>query len=366
MKSFIKGIVLDIRRRPALFYILASLLVTVLLGAGWLYYSHSFKKELPQKGFLAEDQLFPGSPGSAYKNLDLRIVARANYEGGQIKKIKDLGIINNVAESVISFHVAADNLDEYALMTQPTTPRPPQGYPVIILCHGYATPRIYSTTTYYLADMVEYSKSGFVVIKPDFRGQGLSLHIGSPEGAYYSMAYNTDLMSLLSSVRKTGFIDKSNISLWGHSMGAYIALRAAVLSPDIKNLILLSGPVGNIQDMYRSYIPISDRNNPIANNIKQAVLLRYGSPLSDPKFWNATSPLSYLNQLKANVQIYVGSDDRVVPPRFSADLNRALNLIHKQHQYFVYPSGAHGLLDERDQIYANSLKLLKPKTSASG
>lgn len=347
-----------LRRRSKLFYGLLFVGFIVILSISWLFYAHSYKKTAPQKGILAEDQQFPISPEGAYKNLDLKIASKYHFPGQSLELYQTLGRTDKVNVSVVRFRVIPDNLTEYALMTEPLTPKPANGYPVIILCHGYTNPNRYSTESYYLGDMETYSNAGFLVIKPDFRGQGLSRHVGEAEGAYYSMAYNTDLMSLIADIKKTNDLDSSNISLWGHSLGAYIALRTAVMSPDIKNLILLSGPVGYVDDMYRSFVPISDRNNPEAETIKQAVLLRYGTPLSNPKFWNATSPLSYLGQLKAKVQIYVGSLDRTVPPHFSADLDKALAKAGKKHQLFVFPGGNHGLLIERPQIYQSSLQLL--------
>lgn len=349
---------LKIKKRPARYYFFFLLLLSAFALAGTLFYGHFWHPSQPQKGGLADDQQFPTTPEIAHKNLDLKIAAKAQYSGSQIKKIRDLGLHNNVRVYVIAFKVKADELTEFGLMTEPTSPKPSKGFPVLILLHGYVTPGHYSTTEFYLADMEEYSRSGFAVIKPDLRGQGLSLHDGKPEGAYYSMAYNTDVLALIADIKSTNYLDSTNISLWGHSMGAYIALRAAVISPDIKNLILLSGPVGNIRDMFNSYVAVSDRNNPVARHIREGVLLRYGTPVQMPKFWNTTSPLSYLDQLKANVQIHVGTADTIVPPHFSADLDHSLNITHKQHEYYVYQGGSHGLVAERPMIYQRSLKLL--------
>lgn len=351
-------LVARVKSRPLRFYFFLVVILATILFATTLFYSHFWYSAQSQKGGLAEDQLFPATQQVAYKNLDLKIAAQAKYGGSQIKKIRDLGIENNVRISVVTFNVSPDGLTEFGLMTEPVSKKPANGFPVLILLHGYVTPNRYSTTLFYRSDMEEYSKSGFVVIKPDLRGQGLSLHDGKAEGAYYSMAYNTDVMSLIADIKSTDYLDSSNISLWGHSMGAYIALRAAVISPDIKNVILLSGPVGRVSDMFNSYVAVSDRNNPVARYIREAVLLRYGTPDQKPKFWNATSPLSYLSQLNANVQINVGTADKIVPPHFSADLNRALNNARKPHEYYIYQGGSHGLVDERPLIYQRSLKLL--------
>jgi len=296
---------------------------------------------------------------SLYKSLDIRDLRKVSYTSSQVTKVQDLGVSANAHQYIFKFAVPHDNLTEKGLMTLPVTAEPAGGYPVVILCHGYSNPWSYSTTKAYLSDMEFYSQHGFAVLKPDFRGQGLSIPDGQPEGAFYSSAYNTDVLSLVAAVKNTVYLNKADINMWGHSMGAYIALRAAVISPDIKNVILLSGPVGYPADMFRSYIAISDTSNPTAANIRLDQLDKHGTPLSNPGFWDNTAPINFVAGTKAHIQIHVGTADRTVPPHFSADLDQALTKAGEVHQYFIYQGGNHGLGQQRTQIYQRSLQLLQ-------
>jgi dipeptidyl aminopeptidase/acylaminoacyl peptidase len=176
------------------------------------------------------------------------------------------------------------------------------------------------------------------------------------------MAYNIDVMSLISSLKLTKGIDKTNLNLWGHSMGAYIALRAAVMSKDIKNAILLSSPGGSIRDIYLSYVPPSDENNLLALKTRSDVFSKYGTPAENPGFWQKASPSTYLDRMVSKVQINVGSNDAIVPPHLSADLDSALSAAHKTHQYYVYDGADHGLALPRDLIWSRSLKALQAST----
>ena len=294
-------------------------------------------------------------PDMAYKSLNLNVASKATYSSAAMTIAKDLGISNGVRHQIVHFSVAKDKLIESALLTLPTTPQPAEGYPVIILCHGYVNPIYYSTEKAYLPDMQFYSQNGYAVVKPDYRGQGYSLSAGAPEGAYYSMAYNTDVLSLVASVKQTKYLDGSNINLWGHSMGAYIALRASVLSKDIKNTILLAGPIGYIQDMFSAYVAISDTNNATAGSIRTAELAAHNTPIANPKFWNTTSPINYLKNTKSFYQIHVGTADQIVPPQFSADFDAALSKNRIPHEYFVYQGADHGLMRVRASIWQRSL-----------
>jgi dipeptidyl aminopeptidase/acylaminoacyl peptidase len=298
-------------------------------------------------------------PKDAYKSLDLRIASQAIYPSSPIQVVKDMGVENNVHLQIIHFDVKDDGLVESALLALPTTPKPSTGYPVIVLCHGYVNPLYYSTEKAYLPDVDFYAQHGYAVVKPDYRGQGHSLGHGSPDGAYYSMAYNTDVMSLISAIKQSPKFNKKNINLWGHSMGAYIALRASVLSPDIKNTFILSGPVGYINDMYSSYVAISDANNAVAADIRAKELSAHGTPADNLPYWQNASPLNFLSRSRSFYQIHVGTADKIVPPHFSDDLVKQLKKDSVAYEYYVYNGGDHGLMGYRtDYIWPRTLNRL--------
>lgn len=337
----------------------------VIIGLAAIFYAGLFAAAIyvvvfssgkTQSGQLGANET--STPGFSH-SLDLRVASKNTYNSDPLTIVQDLGTPDGLARKIFSFQVKADGLTEYGLMMLPTTKAPAQGFPTIIYCHGYENPKAYSTTRDDLSDMEFYAQRGFAVIKPDYRGQGLSLNQGHPDSAYYSMSYNTDLMSLLTAVKKTSYLDKNNINLWGHSMGAYLALRAAVLSSNIKTLILLSGPVASLKTMYLTYIPPSDVNNLDALKTRNEVFAKYGDPAENSAFWSAASPINFVSRLKLHVQIHVGELDQTVPPQLSADLDSALTRAHITHDYYVYPGGTHGLGAQRGLIYARSLQILK-------
>ncbi len=298
-----------------------------------------------------------------FRSLDLKVAAKAHYASKPLTAAKDLGYANDLHQQLFKFSVADEGLTEYGLMITPPGAMPAGGYPVVILLHGYANSDIYHTAAGYIADMEFYAQHGFLVLKPDLRGQGYSLDSGHSDSAYFSMAYNTDLMSLISALKQTKYVDKTNINLWGHSMGAYLALRAAILSKDIKNIILVSGPVDSLYEMYFSYIPPSDEDNAYALATRNNVFSKYGTPAENSRFWYDASPINFVSQTKAHIQIHVGLLDGTVPPLFSADLNTALSKAHISHQYFAYPEGRHALVPERPEIYGASLQLMQTKAT---
>lgn len=300
-----------------------------------------------------------------YKSLDLKLASKAQYPSAPIRIYKTLAPSDGLRRQEFSFEVKDDHLTEYGLLVTPNSPRPARGFPVIILLHGFVDPDRYDTATSYLTEMEEYANNGFAVLTPDLRGQGLSIHAGHADSAYYSMSYNTDVLSLISAVKRTSGFDASSINLWGHSMGAYLALRAAVISKDIKSVIMLSSPADSLHEMYLTYIPPSDESNPYALATRSDVFAKYGTPEDNTQFWHDASPIYFLGRIRAAVQIHVGLDDRVVPPRFSQDLDQAFTRQKIAHQYFEYPDAGHALAQQRPVIYERSLKLLLQPTKTT-
>lgn len=343
---------------------LPVLLSIILLFIAAISLGRQIPRQKTEAGQLGEAQTYGGE--NLRNSLDLRLAAKADYPSSPLSLVKDLGTDGGLKRQIISFGVPVDGLTEYGLLIMPDSGRPPSGFPALILLHGYLNPEEYSTTAGYISDMEFYARQGFVVVKPDFRGQGLSLGQGVAEGAYFSMAYNTDVMSLISALKDTEYIDSANLNLWGHSMGAYVAMRAAVISKDIKNTILLSDPSGSLKDIYLSYMPPSDLNNPAALRQRNNVFAKYGTPPENSQFWINTSTDSQLGRLSSNVQIHVGALDSIIPPQLSAKLDAALTAANKPHQYYVYPDGGHGLIFERPVIWERSLAVLKPGASGAG
>ncbi len=335
------------------------LMITILaiyLAVGWFLVMHVYRRDVGDST-ISFSQNF--SDQDSYHSLDLREAAKVTYQSPAISTVKYLANANGISRQIISFKVPEDNLTEYGLMSLPTTPMPAIGYPLVILCHAYYNPANYKTEKGYNSDMDFYTKHGFAVIKPDYRGQGLSRKQGQPESAYYSMAYNIDIMSLISAAKATAYLNKNAINLWGHSMGAYIALRATVISPDVKSVVLLSGPVGRFDEMYKDYSAPSDRANFVAAKIRTAMLIRHGTPLTNTSYWGHVSPINFISSSNARFQIHVGTADKVVPPKFSAELDQALTNLGKIHQYYVYDKANHSLAKQRSQIWDRSLEVLQ-------
>ena len=241
----------------------------------------------------------------------------------------------------------SEGLKIYGLLTIPDGKSPPGGWPVIIFDHGYIPPQVYRTTERYVAYVADLARNGYIVFKPDYRGNGKSQ--GQPEGAYYSPAYTTDVLNAVATLKEFSQANPNLIGMWGHSMGGNIALRALVVdTKDIKAAVIWGGVVGSYNDIINNwqhhvrYQPpeseLTDRNR-----FRQQLFDTYGTPSTNPAFWQSIDPTSYLADVTIPIQLDTGGSDEEVPPAFSQELYQKLKALGKTVEYYDYPGGDHNI-----------------------
>jgi dipeptidyl aminopeptidase/acylaminoacyl peptidase len=283
----------------------------------------------------------------------------------------------------------SDDLPLHGLLTIPTGPPPPSGWPAVILVHGYLNPATYQTngTSYRGWWQTLASTGDFVVFKIDLRGHGQSA--GTPSGAYYSSDYVIDVLNARAALMASDFVNPQAIGLWGHSMSGNVVLRALAARPALPAVSLWAGAGYTYQDLaqYRihdpSYVPRSPAptpvpiaidtgtsstalstgtiaGNPAANNTSTTSNPVGANPSANPvrpqgcgnasdppeyhsPFWRAMIPTNFLSDLTGAIQLQHASDDDVVSINYSRDLDTLLTAADLNHQFFEYSSGGHNL-----------------------
>jgi dipeptidyl aminopeptidase/acylaminoacyl peptidase len=277
--------------------------------------------------------------------LSIAYMRTQKYPGSPLQKREKLGNGVNYERYIASYQV--DGLTQYGLLTVPTGEKPTKGWPVIIFNHGYIPPEQYRTTERYLAYTDAFSRNGYIVFKPDYRGNGSSE--GRPEGAYYSPAYTVDVMNAVGSLKQYPDANPDRIGMWGHSMGGNITLRTIVVdTKTVKAAVIWGGVVGSYNDLMNNWqrrVPYqpSPRELALRNTNRKRITDLYGTPTSNPSFWNAIDPTYFLNDINAPVQLHTGSDDEEVPSAFSEGLYKKLALLGKKTEFYNYPGGDHNI-----------------------
>ncbi len=280
----------------------------------------------------------PNSP------LNVAYMRSQSYLGSDIVIEQTLTPGSNYNRYIVSF--VSDGLKEYAYLTVPKTAKPYGGFPVIIFNHGYQIPALYTPEGNYIPHMDALSKAGYIIFKPDYRGNGKSQ--GQPGSTYFSPNYTIDDLNAIASIKKFKDANPKKIGIWGHSMGGNITLRVSEISPDIKVAVIWGGVVGDYNDIIYnwadkvSYKPAAE-DLYLRNLGLSTLLAANGSPSQNPTFWGSIDPTFNLNYIKAPIQIHVGLSDPQVPPAFSKSLYDRLVSAKKYAQYYEYPGANHDI-----------------------
>jgi uncharacterized protein len=276
--------------------------------------------------------------------LQIDYMRKQNYPGSEILIEQTLSPGTNYHQYVASY--TSEGLKINALLTVPVGEKPTNGWPVIVFNHGYIAPEVYRTTERYVAYVDALARSGYIVFKPDYRGNGSSE--GNPDGAYYSPSYTIDVLNAVLSIKKFKDTDPNKIGMWGHSMGGNITLRNLVTTKDVKAAVIWGGVVGSYDDLMNNWqrkVPYqpSQRDLALRNNRRGDMVKKFGTPKDNPTFWNSIDPTAYVQDITAPVQLDHGEADEEVPVAFSQSLYDKMKSAGKIVELYTYPGADHNI-----------------------
>lgn len=275
--------------------------------------------------------------------LTIESLRKGDYPGSDIAIEQMLSPGTSYQRYISSYK--SEGLKIYALLTVPNGEKPTAGWPVIVFNHGYIPPREYQTTERYIPYMDAFSRSGYIVFKPDYRGHGNSE--GQPTGAYGSTAYTIDVLNALASIKKYKDSDPSRIGMWSHSLGGFLTLRSMVASKDIKAGVIWAGVVGSYPDMINNWRRTTFSPPPdipqSARRWRQELVEKYGNPEQNLAFWSSISANSYLADISGPLQLHHGTSDTSVPIEFSEKLNGQMKTAGKEVELYKYEGDDHNI-----------------------
>ncbi len=241
----------------------------------------------------------------------------------------------------------SEGLKQYAMLTVPRGQQPDKGWPVIVFNHGYIPPSQYRTTERYVAYVDGFAGAGYIVFRPDYRGNGSSE--GSPSGAYGSQDYVIDVLNAVSSIKRYPGADPGRIGMWGHSIGGWITLRAMVASDYIKAGVIWGGVVASYEDLLTRWRR-SDRLTPspggpgrTGGRWRSMLLNAPGTAEQNPTWWQALSANYFLDDLSGPIQLHHAQGDASVPVEFSQTLYEQGLAAGAPIQLFTYPGDNHNI-----------------------
>lgn len=279
--------------------------------------------------------------------LSIENLRKGEYSGSDLVLEQELPNGSNYKRSIVSYK--SEGLKIYALLTFPLGTVPDGGYPVIVFNHGYIPPAEYRTTERYIAYTDAFSRNGYVLLRPDYRGHGNSE--GTATGGYGSNNYTVDVLNALASIKKYPGVNPEKIGMWGHSMGGFITLRNMVVRNDIKAGVIWAGVVASYDDLLNNWRRRSSGPSPSflpgntnsGRSWRNTLVAEFGEPSTNPGFWNSISANSFLTDVSGPIQIHHGTSDTSVPVEFSEKLDQQLKDAGKESELFIYQGDDHNL-----------------------
>jgi dipeptidyl aminopeptidase/acylaminoacyl peptidase len=268
------------------------------------------------------------TPASEYDALTIASLRARSYGAGEFTVERTLQVTDAFTRTLIRFD--SDGLTQYGFMNTPKGDGP---FPVVLVLHGYVNPATYRTPYGYTQRYADYlARQGFLVIHPDYRGHGRSG--GEAEGStnLFRTGYAIDVLNLIAHVKKLPNAKPDAIGLLGHSMGGGIAQRVIAVNPSVKAAVLYGSMSGDerlntdqIKNVFRDgidYLPEDD---------------------VPAELWADISPINFLSDVTAAIEIHHGERDPQVPVAWSRDLNEKLVALGKDATLFEYPRAGHSL-----------------------
>ena len=285
-----------------------------------------------------------GLPAAAQQTLPpLAIFAlrQRDYPGSDLVIERTLSPGSNYQQYVASYQ--SDGLKIFALLTVPHGAKPASGWPVIIFNHGYIPPTVYRSTERYVAYVDAFARNGYIVFKPDYRGFGSSQ--GTPVSAYGAPDDTVDVLNAVTTMQRYANADPNRIGMWGHSMGGNITLRAVVIDPRIKVAVIWAGVNAKYKDLLENWHPTGgDRPPPsFSGGWPRKYTDPFGTPEQNPGFWDSISPMAYLADITAPIQLHHGTGDTEVPLQFSQTLANDLQAAGKPVELYTYAGADHNI-----------------------
>lgn len=315
--------------------ILIFMLIVILMVMSFWF----IKNERPKNQAVKKDNSSINDGGLVEKSTHPMMIEYQRlqeYPGSQITLEQELSPGVNYKQYIASYK--SEGLKIYGLLTIPTEEHPPAGgWPAIIFNHGYISPDQYSTTEHYVTYVDAFARNGYIVFKPDYRGHGNSE--GEPVRHYFSPKYVTDVLNALSSIKRLKDVNPQKIGMWGHSMGGNITMKSLVISKDIKAVVVWAGVVGSYNDILNNW----NRRFTREHGDKNSFTSQYGTPETDPSFWQKIDPYSYIKDISAPIQLHHGVTDDHVPVSFSKHFADELKKAGKTVEYYTYKNTDHNL-----------------------
>jgi dipeptidyl aminopeptidase/acylaminoacyl peptidase len=281
--------------------------------------------------------LFPHQSGNT--PLDYWVLDRASGKAAPVTRLALASIDpQKLPKTQIVHYVSADGTIISAFVWLPYNLQRNGHAPAVALPHGGPTGQ---TTDDFDPTAVALVSRGYVVMAANPRG---STGYGRAfEAANHRDLGGGDLADYVAGAKflvDSGYVDAKRIGITGVSYGGYMTMMAVSKTPDVWAAGVEICGITNWFSMY-------ERGSPVLRQYQMGLL---GDPVKDKAVYEASSPLTYLGQVKAPLLALAGANDIRVPPNEAEQVVAYLKKDGKTVDTKVYAGEGHGFFKRENQI----------------
>ena len=283
--------------------------------------------------------LFPHQAGNM--PLDYWILDRASGKSAPVTKFALASIDpEKLPKTQLVHYRSADGTIISAFVWLPYNLARDGHAPAVALPHGGPT---YQTLDTFDPTAVALASRGYVVIAANPRGS-------TGYGRTFTLANRRDLgggdlSDYVAGVKflvDSGYVDARRVGITGVSYGGYMTMMAVSKTPDVWAAGVEICGITNWFSMY-------ERGSPRLRLLQIGLL---GDPVKDKAVYEASSPLTYLGQVKAPLLALAGGNDIRVPAYEAEQVASVLSKAGKTVDSKVYAGEGHGFYKRENQIDA--------------
>ena len=243
---------------------------------------------------------------------------------------------NQIAQGKLISFPTKDGEKGYGYFYQPKNPNyeSKEKPPLLILVHGGPTA---NSDTFYINYIQFWTSSGFAIFDIEHRGStGFGRRYRDKLLGNWGLIEISDIDDAINFLVNKKVISKK-IAITGGSAGGYTVQRALTSLPDVFQVGASYFGIGNLETLVQ-----------LTHKFESKYIDRLvGVDLTTLK---ERSPINHLNDLKAPMIIFQGSEDKIVPPKVSREMAQILKSKGIKSAYIEYPSESHGFRQLENRV----------------
>lgn len=302
----------------------SPLLILVLIG--------SCSRQPAVNTLAAEELTLIEEPAALPHPMSIEGLRSREFSAGTLRLLNQVDARDGL--EAWEFTYDSDGLENFGLIEKPAGQAPENGWPVIILAHGYIPPDTYSTVDNYRLVTRYYAAGGFIVVKPDYRGHGQSEGPGG--GPTRTIDYSIDVLNLIAGIGNIEDADTGNIFLYGHSMGGEIGLRILTVNDSLKGASLWAAVTERFPENTLYFV--RKRGAEEAAQLQAQIDEQF-----NPEEYASLTPNNYLESIGVPMLVHHGTEDESVPYEWSVPFRERLDNAGVEYTFYEYPGENHNI-----------------------